>query len=218
MGYVALWTKASVIVAGIMVAGFTPVMPLPAIEHRPQQAQAEQPKPDEIPDIEPVQVPLTADLVSRFLKSYPDLLTLSRDLNRRRPPPPSSDVEESVAFTLLPHLANPASSAEINRILQKYGFASYSDWANAAHSISLAAEAAEPNAGTDDLDSEKKQAIADIDADDTLSADEKAAAKVELDNQFAALAEFVPLPGNVDTVKPFMELIRTLGLNSGSGG
>jgi hypothetical protein len=164
-----------------------------------------------VPDIEPVQVTLTPDLVQRFLKSYPELIALGKELDKKRPPPETTDSDEAPAFVLQDHLGDPGAAADINRVLNKNGFDTYADWANVAHSVALAAEASEPDSALDDLDGQKQQALADIDADASLSDKDKEQARAEVDDQFAALSAFVPLPGNIDTVKPFLEQIRALG-------
>lgn len=170
----------------------------------------------EVPEIEPVQVPLTADMVKRFLASYPEALKLDQELEKRRPAPPTTDMEEGAPFVLVPHLGDPASVAEINRMLGRFGFSSYAEWSSVAYSIELASEALQPDSGLDDLDGQKAEALRDIENDKSLSAEEKEAAKLELESQFAALAEFVPLPGNVEIVKPLIDQIRALGASGGN--
>jgi hypothetical protein len=167
-------------------------------------------------NLQPVQVLLTADLVERFIASYPPLEALADQLDQRHPAAASGGddaEEEGPEYLLADHLADPADAEAINQALAKYGFASYVEWANVAHSVSIAADAAD--SPPPDLDAQKKQALASLDADKSLSPEEKKAQRDEIDNQFAALTEFVPLPGNVAVVKPFLSRIRALDADSG---
>ncbi|HVV94209.1 MAG TPA: hypothetical protein VHD15_12395 [Hyphomicrobiales bacterium] len=166
-------------------------------------------------NLQPVQVLLTPDLVERFIQSYPELEALSDQLDQRHPAAASGsdEEEEGPEYLLADHLSDPEDAAAIDKLLAKHGFSSYVEWANVAHSVSIAADAADspPN----DLDTQKKQALAELEADKSMNADEKAAQREEIENQFAALTEFVPLPGNVAVVKPFLSRIRALDTDSG---
>jgi hypothetical protein len=74
----------------------------------------------------------------------------------------------------------------------------------------LAFGAADPQSGPIDLDAEKARVVEEIEADKTLTAEDKKQALAALDEQFAALADFQPLPGNVDVVKPYLDKIREI--------
>lgn len=190
-----------------------PQTPPPAASAAPQPA----PKPSGMPaaaSLQPVQVPLTADIVERFIASYPEMETLADQLDQRHPAAASSDEEEEgPEYLLADHLDDAQDAAAINKLLAKHGFSTYAEWANIAHSVSIAADAAD--APPNELADQKKQALAEVDADKTLSAQEKDEQRQEIENQFAALTEFVPLPGNVAVVKPFLARIRALDADSG---
>lgn len=171
----------------------------------------------DVAEIEPVQVPISPTLVERFLKSYPELVDLAKKLEAKKPQQKSTDTEEGAAYALVPYLNDPAATVEINRVLAKHGFANYAEWANVAHSIALAADASDPDSGLDDLDGQRKAAIEELEADTTLSADEKERGKMELEAQFGALQAFVPLPGNRDVVKPYLERLRAIGATTPGG-
>lgn len=65
---------------------------------------------------------------------------------------------------------------------------------------------------TADLEVQKNQAMEDIRADENLNETEKAAAISDIENEFTALAQFEPLPGNVEAVRPFLDRIRDAGV------
>jgi hypothetical protein len=79
-----------------------------------------------------------------------------------------------------------------------------------AQSVMLAFGAADPQSGPVDLEAEKARVIEEINADKSLSEEDKTQALAALDEQFAALADFQPLPGNVEVVTPYLDRIREI--------
>lgn len=158
------------------------------------------------PDIRPVQIPLTPERIERFLASLPQILAFARELD-----PPGTHasrlLDDDIAFLLMPHLLDPAFETRANALVAGFGFSSYEDWANTGHSVSLVLETADIT-GSLDLESQKQAALRDIERNAGLSADEKARALDELKNQFAALAEFQPLPGNREVAAPYIKSLR----------
>lgn len=165
----------------------------------------------QVPDFEPVQVQLTPELVKRYLDSFPELAALGRELNRKDPSAETSDMETGLAYLLITHLNNPEAVKQINEVLSKYNFASYSDWANVAESVSIAADAASNDTPEESLEQQRKDAEAEIRNDSSMSDSDKQAAIEELQSEYAALTTFQPLPGNPDVVKPFLDRINELG-------
>jgi hypothetical protein len=160
-----------------------------------------------LPKIKAVQIPLTADQIERFIASLPPLISLARDLDREQGRAEPIKLDEDLAFVLVPYLFDPKIEAHINEKLAGFGFASYADWANVAHSIALVEEAASFT-GSVDLGGQEQAARAEIESNAALSVEDKAKALEELKSQFAALAEFEPLPGNRDIVAPYLERLR----------
>jgi lipase chaperone LimK len=107
----------------------------------------------------------------------------------------------------VPYLFDPKAEQLIDAMLETHGFETYAAWANAAHSIGIAMEAASFG-NVEDLGSQKDAARKDIEADKSLSDEDKAKAIEELESQFAALAEFEPLPGNREAVQPYLARLR----------
>jgi hypothetical protein len=161
-------------------------------------------------DIEPQQVQLTGPQVEKFLASWPDLEALRAKFDKQFGAANGEEEEGDPLFALGTYLDKPEAKAEIDKTLAKYGFASFADWANVAQSVMLAFGSADPQTGPMDLDAEKKRVIDEIKADKNLTDSDKQQALKDLDEQFAALADFQPLPGNVDVVKPFVDKVREL--------
>lgn len=160
-----------------------------------------------LPDISPVQVALSPDTVQRFVSSIPTLVGLSRELDAEQGRAAVGGADDDLSFLLARHLFDPKSEQRINAALSAYGFSNYADWANAAHSIAIAAEAA-AFGRVEDLGSQKAAALRDVQNDKSLTDETRQNALAEVENQFAALAEFEPIPGNVDAVRPFLPRLK----------
>lgn len=160
-----------------------------------------------LPEVKPVQINLTPELLDRFIASLPPLLALTRDLDRQQGRNEPVPLQDDLSFILVPYLFDPKVETHINAKLAEFGFASYSDWANVAHSVSLVEEATDFT-GAIDLAGQENAARAEIEKNGALSAEEKTKALEELKSQFAALAEFEPLPGNREIAAPYLERLR----------
>lgn len=160
-----------------------------------------------LPEVKPVQVKLTPEILERYISSLPALIALSRDLDREQGRTDPVPLQDDLSFVLVPYLFDPKIEAHINAKLAEFGFASYADWANVAHSVSLVEEATDFT-GAIDLAGQENAARAEIEKNGALSSEEKAKALEELKSQFAALAEFEPLPGNRETAAPYLERLR----------
>jgi hypothetical protein len=176
-------------------------------------------------DIEPKQVPLTPKLVESFIAAWPEFEALREKLTSENPQtkdqnknpgdqPESDEAEvgeaEDPVGALAAYLDKPEAKPQIEAILKKHDFATYSDWADVAQSVLLAFGASDPDGGETDLGAEKKKVQSEIESDAALSDDEKKAALKDLDEQFAALESFQPIPGNVEAVKPYLPKIKEL--------
>lgn len=185
-------------------------------------------------DLEPKQVPLDGKKVEAFIAAWPEFEALREKLAAQNPQtneqtknqndqPESDEAEvgeaEDPVGALAAYLDDAKAKPQIETILKKHDLASYSDWADVAQSVLLAFGASDPDGGGTDLAAEKKKVQEEIQADAALSEDEKKAALKDLDEQFAALESFQPLPGNVEAVKPYLEKIKNLfGDDEGDSG
>jgi hypothetical protein len=204
----------------VLVAGAWAVAG-PGFGQEPPQAQ---PAEAAATDIEPKQVQLTPKLVENFLAAWPEFEALREKLTANSPAakeqdnpqnaPESDEAEigeaEDPVGALAGYLDKPEAKAEIDAILKKYELATYSDWADLAQSVMLAFGASDPDGGETDLAAEKRKVQSEIETDAALSEEEKQAALKDLDEQFAALESFQPLPGNVEVVRPYLGKIKAL--------
>lgn len=176
-------------------------------------------------DLEPKQIPLQSKQVEAFIAAWPEFEALREKLTAANPQakeqdknpqnaPESDEAEvgeaEDPIGALATFLDDPKAKPQIEAVLKKHSFGSYSDWADVAQSVLLAFGASDPDGGGADLAAEKKKVQDEINGDAALSEDEKKSALKDLDEQFAALESFQPLPGNVDAVKPYLDKIKDL--------
>lgn len=161
----------------------------------------------QLPEINPVQIALTPEILERFIASLPELIVLTRDLDREQGRNQPASVSEDLALVLVPYLFDPKVEEHINKKLASFGFDSYGDWADVAHSVSLVEEASDFT-GAIDLVGQEQAARAEIEKNAAMTPEEKTKALAELKSQFAALAEFEPLPGNREIAAPFLERLR----------
>lgn len=214
------------------VAAFS-MSALPAVSLAQDKPPAAAPADAGPGDIEPKQVPLDAKLVEAFIAAWPEFESLREKLAADNPQakeqdknpsnaPESDEAEvgeaEDPVGALAAYLDNPKAKPQIEAILKKQNFATYSDWADVAQSVLLAFGASDPDGGETDLAAEKKKVQTEIEGDAALSDDEKKAALKDLDEQFAALESFQPIAGNVDAVKPYLDKIKDLFGDEDEGG
>ncbi len=165
------------------------------------------------------QVKLTGSLVENFIAAHSELATLAESLTRKYGDRSDTDNDDPVAS--LPAFQDIAEAkAQTAAILAKYNFKSLDELDIVTNSVMLAyqADVPDPNApqatpadgSSDDLDAEKAKAKAEVEADASLTPDKKKEALQQIDDQYAALQALVPLPGNAEVVKPYLDRLRPI--------
>jgi hypothetical protein len=166
------------------------------------------------------QVPLTAPIVEHFIAAHAELTALANELAKKYGD--RSDTEGDDPVASLPAYQDIADAkTRTAAILAKNSFKSLDEVQIVTNSVMLAYQADMPatnDAGSPgpldkspaDLDAEKARAKADIDADATLTPDRKKEALQQLDEQYASLQALMPLPGNAEAVKPYLDKLKSL--------
>lgn len=157
------------------------------------------------------QVALTAAMVEKFVKSWPDLQALGDEFAE------TYGVDDDVTDPITAFAAwsrTAAAKARIDAVLAKHGFADLDEWSTIANSVMLAytydpEQLSEANLAA---------AIAEIKGDAGIPDDQKSAIVEAMRAQFAAARDMVPPPGNVEAVKPFMAEIAEIIGDSGPEG
>lgn len=159
-----------------------------------------------LPVVKPVQIQLNPEVMERFLASLPTLIELSRELDLEVGRTEPVKLDENLALLLVPHLFPEQTERAINEKLDEFGFASYTEWANVARSIALAADAAQFSRV--DLSTFESAERRDIENDASLTPEQRAEKLEDVRSRFSALVESQPLPGNRETVAPYVDRLR----------
>lgn len=163
-------------------------------------------------EVEIKQVTLTPDTVKNFIGAFQDIKAWQKSLDTTSKTTESDedlkDSEEHEEVISVPQDA--ASAAKMQDILKKHNFSTLESWEQTAQSVMLAYGYADP----DNALSDPKKAIADsieeIKKDTTLSEDEKKQAIKSLNEQVQVVDKMKPLPGNIETVKPYVPEIKKM--------
>lgn len=165
------------------------------------------------------QVKLTSGMVENFITAHGDLAALATELAKKYGDRSDTPGDDPVAS--LPAFQDVAEAkARTSAILGKYGFKDLDSLETVTNSVMLAYQAdvpdsagssqATPNAPSADPEVDKAKAKADIEADSSLTPDQKKDALQQLEEQYAALQDLTPLPGNADVVKPYLDKLKPI--------
>ena len=112
------WAVTTVLVAGLGL--YANESPLRAqVVQTPQMSSFEQ-------------VSLTRDMVTRFLKAFPELMSMAKKY------PKKPDVAGGPMGSVSGLLKHQAARREMDTILSVHGFSGYADWVKVAQSVALA--------------------------------------------------------------------------------
>jgi tellurite resistance protein len=156
-----------------------------------------------------VQVLLTGPLVERYIKSRAEFEMLFKRLETRFGPVAQEEGEDEL-LGIARYLDRSAPRAEVNAVLKRHGFTSFDQWSNVSYAVLLAAGTALSPATGGTLDEEKAKVVQQIQSDTALSPEDKQRQLADLDEQFAALAQFTPKPENMDAVRPYLDRLKPL--------
>ncbi len=162
----------------------------------PSMAQAQSSTSDA--GVAEMQVTLTPDMVQRFIASWPDFRALGDKLAENRGVDPAAGTPTG-AFAAWAKEAD--AKAEIDAVVAKHGFATLEDWIRAADSVMLAFSYDEEELSDERL----AEILAEIETSPQVPPDQKAAAAEQVREYFAAARVLKPLPGNAETIEPFLD-------------
>jgi len=155
------------------------------------------------------QVTLSPAVVEKFLASHGELETLAADLAKQYGDRSEAEGDDPV-LALPAYQDIPEAKQRIITLLVKFGFIDLDDWQRVTNSVFVAYQFLDPANVAPDFEAEKAKARKEIDADKSLTPAKRAEALQQLDDQYAAVADYVPLPGNVEVVRPFADRIKPL--------
>jgi hypothetical protein len=166
------------------------------------------------------QIKLTGAMVENFIAAHGELAALAATLTKKYGDRSDSPGDDPVAS--LPAFQDVAEArTQTSAILAKYGFKDLDDLEIVTNSVMLAYQADVPDSGDgqqaatsdgspEDLDAEKAKAKAEVEADVSLTPDKKKEALQQIEDQYASLEALIPLPGNAEVVKPYLDRLKPI--------
>ena len=155
------------------------------------------------------QVALTAQMVQNFVEGHADLEALAVDLAKQYGDRSETEGDDPVA-SLSAYQDIAEAKTRTAGLLTKHGFPDLDSWELVTNSVLLAYQYVDPSTAPPDINEEKAKARAEIEADKTLTPDSKQEAVKQLDEQYSSLLQYVPLPGNIEAVRPFAGRIKPI--------
>jgi hypothetical protein len=166
------------------------------------------------------QIKLTGSMVENFINAHGELATLAASLSKKYGD--RSDTADDDPVASLPAYQDiPQAKSQTAEILERYRFKSLDELDIINNSVMLAYQADVPDAGgnqpssasagsQDDIDADKAKAKAEVEADASLTPDKKQEALQQIEDQYASLQALVPLPGNPETVRPYLDRLKPI--------
>lgn len=149
------------------------------------------------------QVPLTADVVEKFVSSWPEIEKLGDELASAYGVDPSV-TDPTSAFTYW--AKRPEARQKIDAALTKAGFASLEEWVKIANSVVLAYGYDEAELAPERV----AEIVAEIEKSEEIPAEQKPAVIAQVRQQFADAVAQKPLAGNAEVVAPFAERLGAI--------
>lgn len=140
------------------------------------------------------QVPLTEDLIDRFVASYPEMKEVSAKFPVTQMPDAPTDKS---GVDLLPPDKRDAMSA----VATKHGFKDLQEWSDVAQSVVMSYAYLREGKGLDELDKTVDRMVAQAENDSKLTDEQRQKAIAQVRELGAKLAKLQPLPQNYELVE-----------------
>lgn len=145
------------------------------------------------------QVRLTEDSLTRFLASYPEVKAVSKKYDRERS---ARDEEDGGPIdSLSDYMQVQGARGEMQAIIEKHGFDGFADWGKVAQSVAMAYGFVKSGQSPDEFNGMTEKALAKIQNNPRLSAEQKEKLAGMVRQQLGAVAQIRPLPGNLELVR-----------------
>jgi hypothetical protein len=140
------------------------------------------------------QVPLTEDMIDRFVASYPEMKEVGAKFGATQMPDAPSDKSD---LELLP----PEKREAMTAVATKHGFKDLQEWSDVAQSVVMSYAYLREGKGLQELDKMVDQMVAQAEADSKLTEEQKQKTIAQVRELGAKLAKLQPLPQNYDLVE-----------------
>lgn len=154
------------------------------------------------------QVPLTADMVKRFLASYPELRAVGKKYEANAPKSPEGGTSPIGALTSYLQLA-PAR-AEMQAVFARHGFDGFADWVKVAQSVAMAYGFAKSGTDLQQPNAKMEQALSQIENNPRFTAEQKKQMSAMLQQQMALRLRMRPSAENLALVRKMMAEISAV--------
>ncbi len=161
-----------------------------------QGAMAQAPAGMEIPDIK--QIPLTRDMVQKFIKAMPSVREFSKKNNLDNPPKElgNNPMNAFLAFLKQRNLLDKA-----NALAKSHGFESMEQLTNVIQSAMLAYGFSKQGKSPEQMKTEMQAAIDQIKNDANVPEAQKKMFLSMIGKQMEMMLKMIPPPGNIEAVK-----------------
>jgi hypothetical protein len=145
------------------------------------------------------QVPLTEDMINRFVASYPEMREIGAKFPAAQAPDEPSDKNDSDKSDLdaLP----PEKREAMTAVATKHGFKDLHEWSDVAQSVVMSYAYLREGKGLDELDKMMNQLVAQAENDTKLTEEQKQKTIAQVRELGAKLAKLQPLPQNYKLVE-----------------
>ena len=145
------------------------------------------------------QVPLTEDMINRFVASYPEMKEVGAKFPGTQPPDEPSDKSESAKSDI--ESLSPEKRAAMTAVATKHGFKDLQEWSDVAQSVVMSYAYLREGKGLQELDKMVDQMVAQAESDSKLTEEQKQTTIAKVRELGAKLAKFQPLPQNYELVE-----------------
>jgi hypothetical protein len=145
------------------------------------------------------QVPLTEDMIDRFVASYPEMRAIGAKFPATQTPDEPSGKGDSDKSDLdaLP----PEKREAMTAVATKHGFKDLEEWSAVASSVVMSYAYLREGKGLDELDKMVNQLVAQAENDTKLTEEQKQKTITQVRELGAKLAKLQPLPQNYELVE-----------------
>ena len=154
------------------------------------------------------QVPLTADMIKRFVASYPELRAVGKKYEGKAPK--SADGSTSPIGALTSYLQLAPARAEMQAVLARHGFDGFADWVKVAQSIAMAYGFAKSGTDLEQPNAKMEQALSQIENNPRFTAEQKKQMSAMLQQQMALMLRMRPSAENLALVRKMMAEISAV--------
>lgn len=140
------------------------------------------------------QVPLTEDMIDRFVASYPEMKEVVAKFPATQMPDEPSDKSD---LEMLP----PDKRAAMTAVATKHGFKDLQEWSDVAQSVVMSYAYLREGKGLQELDKMVDQMVAQAESDSKLTDEQRQKTIAQVRELAAKLAKFQPLPQNYELVE-----------------